>query len=445
MGKVVKILTLAVFMFSATIGTSAWAGQIDVLVDKLVEKGVLTPYEAQILKAEAKEEAAKDLAKGKAVTAPSWTQRIKIKGDVRYRTQINWDKQYGPAHQRIRQRVRARIGLEGKVNDQVTAGVKFVTGGNDPRSTNQTLDDEFETKNVNLDQYWIRWQPELPEGVGSGTLWLGKFSNPFKKTDLVWDGDICPAGSAIQYMSPTFDLGEVPTNVYANSALLWLDEMGTSQRDPLMWGLQGGIMMLVNSDWDSKLDMSICYYDLANVKGNQSANLAEHSSGTNTTWGGRLGNTYRYDYNMLNFLVTYNAKQLFDFELGHGLYADFVWNTDSGVSEDFGMKLGGYLGNKKPKKPGQWKVFGEWRYLERDAVPDFMPDSDFYGYTMSGALAEGGTNAQGVVAGLKYAIFKNTVLGLKYYYTVPIDTDNALANHQDEWSSLIQLDVATKF
>jgi hypothetical protein len=443
MKRILVVLMAALMFFAAAGVTVAWAGEIDVLVNKLVEKGILTPYEAQILLAEAKEEAAKELAQGKAVTAPAWTQKIKVKGDVRFRTQTDWGKGLGPAHERVRQRVRARLGVEGKVNEQVKAGMFIVTGGNDPRSTNQTLDDNFETQDLRIDGYYIGWTPELPEGVGGGTLWLGKFKNPLQKSELLWDGDIWPAGMALQYMSSPFELSDIPMNLYANAGMLWLDEFTTSQRDPLMWVMQGGVKMDVVRDWDAKLNLGLAYYDLCNVKGNQSYGY-QFSAGTNTLWGGALGNTYRYDYNLLDFLIKYDSKRIGDFEFGHGLYADMIFNTDP-PRRRFAWQLGGYIGDKKPKKPGQWKLWGEYRYIGRDAVPDFMPDSDFVGFTPAGVAAGGGTNAHGVNFGVQYAIFKNTVLSGEYYCTYPLNLNEALNNRMNEPYQLLQLDVKVKF
>ncbi len=443
MKKKIVIMILLFFSIIGFCSESARASEMDILVNKLVEKGVLTPYEGQILMAQAKEEAAKELAEGKAITAPEWTQKIKIKGDVRFRTQTDWGKGLGPAHERIRERVRARLGVEGKVNEQVSAGILAVTGNDDPRSTNQTLDDNFETYDFRLDQYYIHWTPELTEGVGTGDLWLGKFKNPLVKSELLWDGDICPGGIAAQYMSPNFNFGEVPTNLYANGAMLWLDEIGTSQRDPLMWVIQGGLKMDIIKDWDASLNLGTAYYGLANVQGNQSYGY-NYSAGTNTLWGGALGNTYRYDFHMLDLIFNYDSKKLFDFEIGHGLYGDFIWNTGAPKNQ-VAWQLGCYLGTKKPKKPGDWKLWGEYRYIERDAVPDFMPDSDFYGFTPQGRPRAGGTGGQGINCGIDYAIFKNTVLSAEYYWMEPISINTGLTNDYDEPYQLLQLDIKTKF
>ena len=76
----------------------------------------------------------------------SWARGIKLKGDTRYRHELI-DRE--GANQRNRQRLRVRLGLDAKVNDTVSAGLQLATGGDDPRSTNQTLGDGG--PNVRLD------------------------------------------------------------------------------------------------------------------------------------------------------------------------------------------------------------------------------------------------------------------------------------------------------
>jgi len=445
MRKTVMLLAVTVFTFMCI--ARAEAGAIDVLVNKLVEKQVLTPYEAQILLAEANEEAAKEVAQGKAVTAPAWTQKIKVKGDVRFRTQLDWGKNKARAHQQIRNRIRARVQLEGKVNDEVKAGVRLASGSSDdPRSTNQTLDGLFQEKNVWFDKMWIDWEPQLPSEIGRGNVLLGKFSNPFVKSELMWDGDINPEGVGIKYMSPVFSGGGFPqTNIYGNFGMFWLDEITASESDVMLYGFQGGMKMLLNSDWDTKLNLAVAYYDTANAKDKNS--LEAEDADTNTTWPATDPNyagNLRYDFNMLDIIIQLDQKRLFDFEIPHGLYSDFIWNT-AASDDEFAFQVGGYLGTKKPKKPGQWKLWGEYRYIQQDAILDLLPDSDFYGFTAAGAPAGGGTNGYGFNGGIKYAIFKNTVLAAEYYYCVPVDIDNSLTNEYDEPYQLLQLDIAVKF
>ncbi|KJJ84309.1 conserved hypothetical protein, secreted [Candidatus Omnitrophus magneticus] len=436
------VIFLALILFASP-KLIAHAGEMDILVNKLVEKNILTPYEAQILLAEAKEDAAKDLAKGEAVTAPDWTQNVKIKGDVRFRTQIDWGKGLNPAHERIRNRVRARLGVEGKVNDQITAGMLAATGTTDPRSTNQTLENNFEMEDLRLDAYYIDWTPKIPAEIGRADVWLGKFNNPFVTSELLWDTDILPAGVAAQYESKTFTTDYLPpTTLFGNFGFLWLDEISTSQRDPLMYVIQGGTRMDVIQDWDATTEMAIGYYDLAHVENNPGFSRIGAAT-TNTYWTGTT--RYRTDFNLVDLILNYDSKAFFDFKLGHGLYTDFIWNTDSAASEDFAWMIGAYLGDKKPKDPGQWKLYGEYRYLETDSVPDFLPDSDFYGFTSAGVPGGGGTNGEGCVIGAQYAIWKNTLLGVEWYYCVPVSISSTSMARYDEPYQLLQLDIAVKF
>ena len=438
MRKGLVFLLTAIAIFLTQFSVVSQASEMDVLVEKLVEKGILSPYEAQILKADAKEDAAKELAQGAAVTAPSWTQKIKMKGDVRFRVQEEWGKGLDPAHQRIRERIRARLGIEGKVNDQFSAGILAVTGGNDPRSTNQTLDDGFETYDFRLDQYYIKWRPDLDEKIGKGAMWFGKFKNPFKTTPLLWDGDICPTGIAAQYESPAFNIGGLDGNLYANFGFLFIDELSNFENDPLMWVWQVGSKFEVNPEWGSTFNVGAAYYDMSHIKGNANGVTFTSNSGTNS----RAAGAYEFDFNVVDIIMQYDAKRLFNWDIGNGVYSDFAWNTDPG-SHNLAWMVGAYLGKKKPSKPGQWKIYGEYRHIEKDSIPDFMPDSDFYGFAPNGSPAGGGTNGEGFVGGIKYALLKNTVLGFKYYYCTPISLN--LTGETNEPYQLIQCDLEVKF
>ncbi|MFA6636463.1 MAG: putative porin [Candidatus Omnitrophota bacterium] len=435
---------MAVVSFLLVTAPALYASEMQILVDKLVEKGILTTYEGQILVSQAKEEAAKEMAETKKTIVPAWTDNVKIKGDVRFRTQTEWGKGLGPAHQRTRQRVRARLGVEGKVNEQVKAGILAATGGSDPRSTNQTLDDNFETYDFRLDQYYINWKPEIPKEIGKTGLWLGKFKNPMTKSPILWDGDINPGGIALQYGSPKFEIGDIPFSIYSNGGMFWLDEFGTSQRDPLLWTIQGGFKADVVKDWGATVDVSAAYYDFANTQNNRNYVNAPFSAGTNTLWGGALGNTYRYDFNLIDVLFKYDSKQIGDLKFGHGVFGDFIWNAGASKN-NFAWQLGGYIGEKKVSEPGQWQLKGEYRSIMRDAVPDFLPDSDFYGFTAQGTPSGGGTGGEGFVGSFKYGLMKNLVAGVNYYYSQPMSINKGLTNSYDEPYNILMFDIETKF
>ena len=145
MKKILMLMMIASTALLPFAGGAAWAGEVDVLVAKLVQKGILTPSEAQIVMDETKVQVSKDLAQAKSISVPEWTQRIKWGGDVRYRTQGDWGKKSATAgdsmllNQEWRNRVRGRFYMEGKVNDFTYAGVRFAGGALKANSTNDTL------------------------------------------------------------------------------------------------------------------------------------------------------------------------------------------------------------------------------------------------------------------------------------------------------------------
>ena len=71
------VVTSTICLLSA----KAYAGEVDVLINKLVEKGLLSPSEAQIVMDDTKLRVSKDLAEQKSYSVPDWTQRIKWGGD----------------------------------------------------------------------------------------------------------------------------------------------------------------------------------------------------------------------------------------------------------------------------------------------------------------------------------------------------------------------------
>ncbi|HNX90256.1 MAG TPA: putative porin [Candidatus Omnitrophota bacterium] len=459
--KIFSVVLAAVFLCSAT---PVWAGEVDLLISKLVEKGILSPNEAQLLKAEIKEESAKEMAKGEATTAPDWTQRIAVKGDVRVREQIDWGKStnsssytavnnspISPAHQEMRTRVRGRIGIEGKVNDQIKAGARLVSGSSsDPRSTNQTLTDNFEKYSAWFDQYYITWQPKLNKEWGDAKIIGGKFANPFFVSEMFWDSDICPGGIAMQYTSPVLDgIDFATTNLFSNLGLLWLDELPRDQSDTMMWVGQGGIEMAFDNEMASNLKTGVGIFAENCIKDKlDTANVADNSAYTNTRWmssdGGGLVGAYRYDYRMVDWMTTFDNANLFGMvDIGNGIYSDFVCNS-SATQKNIACQFGGYLGKKEVKEQKDWKVWAEYRYIERDAILDLLPDSDFPGFNLVGATGMGGTNTQGVCTGIQYALWKNTVLYLKYATGVPLSSVRTEDGYKKPYQ-LFQADVVVKF
>ena len=100
---------------------------------------------------------------------------------------------------RNRQRIRARLNLSTRLNDNVKLGIQLASGSDRPVSTNQTLTGGFSSKPVNIDLAFFEWMPETVKGL---TVFGGKVKNLFHtpgETELLWDSDLRPEGIAIKY------------------------------------------------------------------------------------------------------------------------------------------------------------------------------------------------------------------------------------------------------
>lgn len=477
MKKVMLAIILSAFFL--LIGkTGAQASEVDILVQKLVEKNVLSPAEAQIILDDTKVQISKDLAQGKSLSVPDWTQRIKWGGDVRFRTQADWGKPVTTSannasslkNQRVRERVRGRFYMEGKVNDFTYAGTRLAGGDVKSNSTNDTLDSYFNKKAVEFDQYYMRFEAprELIRDYGQYfsdlKLWLGKFANPFECSELTWDSDINPGGMAVQYTSPDIKTSFLPAfNLYTNDGMFWLDESINMNTDPLLFGYQLGAKTDTFGPLGTTLNLSTTFYNFANLQGKRNTGYSTSSltgttvsAGTNTrnTTADSPGNVgaYKYEYNVFDVLLQVDNTKIMDIEFPHGFYADFIRNA-AAPGENNGALVGAYIGKKKLKEPRDWKARAEWRYIERDSIPDFMPDSDFYGFgtfSATGAAGlnagnnglpkENGTNGKGINLAFEYMLLKNTALNFEYYWMKPIKS----WDKTDPWN-MLQVDVSTKF
>ncbi|HAU89235.1 MAG TPA: hypothetical protein DCW72_03070, partial [Elusimicrobia bacterium] len=108
-------LMLAVLLLSAAM--PARAGELDLLLDRLVEKNVIDPGEAQEIRIGTQEEVKKEISQQRHATLPMWLQTMKLRGDVRLRYQFN--DNHNKALTQHRGRFRLRFFADAKVNEKV--------------------------------------------------------------------------------------------------------------------------------------------------------------------------------------------------------------------------------------------------------------------------------------------------------------------------------------
>ena len=470
---------------------------------------VRVPYIPESLKAEITEQIRNEMlattrAEGWADprTLPGWLRGLTISGDLRVRAQQeNFDApRYAPdstglcdivggnlpaacyrsqgaspawspdvtntSVDRDRLTLRARLGVEAKVSDDTTMGLRLATGtGSGPTSSSVTLGSGFNKLGVVIDRAFLRWEPRYDL-----RLLAGRMANPFFGSDLVWPDDLGLDGVALQG-----ELNLVPgAYAFGTVGAFPLLEFGTGRRDAWLYALQLG------TDWalgdNTQLRVGLGLYQFSQVegvretmppptgalagttgylssqypanlrlKGNTLINLNDPTSTAAPTWG--LASKFR----PIN-LTTQLTTRIDEF-LSAGLNLDWVKNggfdladiraragTDAvlGLQErTTGLQLKFNVGMAALSNAGDWQLFAAWRKFERDAWIDGFTDTSWHG--------GGGTNYQGWQLGGSYTFDRRTTLGLRATSTRNLSDGEANLSSAPLKVDVLQLDLNTRF
>ncbi len=431
MKKVCLIVLASIALSVFAIGPS-WAGSVDKLIDKLVEKKILTKSEATELITEMQAEEAKE-AKGKKEVAaaakeapktfeiPKWVENTKLKGDlrVRYETQ---DTKGDTNPDRNRERVRLRLGVETNINEQWVAGFGFATGSGDPRSVDQTFEDTFSTKEIRLDYAYAQYTP-----VAWASIIAGKFKNPIWKTEqLLWDSDINPEGIAANIkFEPVKNV-----ELFANIGGFTLEEFSDKANDPYLIALQPGVNFKLPGSM--YLKAAGTYYNFNYVEGNKWKSGTTATSGSGT-WGSgtntNVAGVYQYDYDSFAGDIEFGITKIPGPVPFAAVYGQYIHSMDANDNND-GWLAGLKFGDKSIKDFGDWQLSYNYRRLEKDAWPDFLPESTAY---------NGNTNIKGHKGLVGFGIYKNIYLSLTYFNFEHIQKT------VDDTQTVLQADLNVKF
>ncbi len=412
--KKIQCFILAFLLAFFAMATHAVAGEIDILVDKLVEKNILSPLEAQIILDETKAEVSKQNALGKNDSLPTWIQKTKLKGDLRLRYQ--YERREKDTEGRERGRVRYRLGIIANPLPNVEVGAGLASGGSDARSTNQTFDDVFSTGDIRLDYAYGQYQVNDKFKVIGGKF--KRKSYLWAPTDLLWDGDINPEGGSLNYSQSLTSSADL----FINGGVWLIDHKDqVDATDPFMTYAQTGITYK-----EGRIDAKLAgtYYSFNGIKG------SAQYEGSNTDDGAGV---YKYDYDSGAVGAELGVKKLFGglplkLDERIAVFGEYVSNPDPD-KENTGWITGVKWGHKKVKNPKSWQAKYMYANLGKDAWFESFPDSDRYG---------GNTDIKSHEFTVKYALMKNLTFGLDYYYSDYIKgTQNA--------EQLVQADVVIKF
>jgi len=377
------------------------------------------------------------------VAATDWASKIKITGDFRYRNEsISRDVKTD----QVRDRIRARFGFGAKINDQLSVDLRLATGGDDPRSPNQTIGASgtgMARRTIGLDQYYATWKP-----LAGTSVVLGRQPYPWFRPgqSLLNDGDINPEGVSVGYKNGDF---------FGSAFGFWLSEIGTAAVNPVTGAQTAALSKQGNgANYNgaqigyrfhlgdiTTLTAAAMYTNCGGCKGHQPFWISQGSAATVAQIGAAAnGNSVDANGNLLyQFQTTEGSlelnSKLFDY-LPVQVFANYAHN--SGADNGQGTATtGGFLVGKASDK-GTWEAGYAYERLERDAYFGQFVDSDFGG---------GVTNTKGHIFRIGYAPKKNWTLNATYFLNninINGSADPVKSPHDESYKRL-QLDFIVKY
>lgn len=427
--KIKNTTKLAVFAGAATLASltpQLQAQSSDALIDKLVDKGILTVNEAKDLR----EESDNDFKTAfQAKTGmPDWVTGYKISGSFRGRyEEFSADNNLSVDRTRFRYRLflGATVSLQNdlEVGFRIGSGdLKGSAGQGNPLSQNTTLTGNFSDKGLYVDLAYGKWSP-IHNANWTMSATFGKMENPFNFTWMVIDPDITPEGGAIQGAYAINDRH----NISFVGGLFALEDVSGSTHDPALTGAQ----VLWNAKWTDKWSSTLGGGIMAIINPDQltSANATEIVQGNTRYTVGPLTGAPKYNFTPLigDASATYTLDS---FPLYAGAFpitfkGEYM-NNPGAPSNNNGYWVGATFGKAGTKKT--WDITYRYEYLEADTWYDQLADDDNVAY-YSAAPGGGGsagffgsTNVKGHYVKFNYSVTDALMLSAACYI-------NDLINH----------------
>lgn len=390
-------------------------------------------------------------------TVPDWINRVKFSGEVRLRDQGDFydennalmldpndpSELMNTQDSRNRIRLRARLGVQTEITDQVQAVIQLSTGDtSQPSSSNNTMGTYFRKSAILLNQAYIMYRP-LPELI----LWGGRLPNPWFSTTLVWDKELNFDGAAL-----TFDTQLMRSlGGFVTLGAFPVQEVELSSHDKWLYAAQTGLRFTLKDAATAKIGAAYYYFTNITGKANDASNPDQYD------WTAppflQKGNTlmdidpttdYQLalasDYHELDVTAQLDIA-VFD-PIHVILTGDYVKNlgfdraevADCTGNPDVKKEVTGYQYGLQVGYPivddfGKWRASLTYKHLEADAVVDAFTDATFHA---------GGTNCEGNIIGLDLGLAKNIVLGAQYMQS------NEISGPQLSIDTLL-VDITVKF
>lgn len=371
-----------------------------------------------------------------------WLNRFSFSGDMRVRMEGFYQNKGPAANARTRERVRLRLGARMKISDELEGGIRLVSGdANDPISTNQTLENLFSRKPINIDQLYITVTPGKTFGLGDWawkpiSITGGKFANPLFRpkaimtSEMIFDDDVTPEG-----LHEKFTLYQGSEGILRNfeiHAMQWMVDEASRSSEAFVFGGQAVASLKLLPTLTATFGIGDYYFSKEDrIAQERNTNSALNITNSvilrdGTTIRGGSGISPSSDNPIRDFVSDFNIFNLaaqFDIDTGYprwplGLFIDYAQNTDAKGDDDMAIWVGAGIGALK--NPGDFAFSAAWGRTETDSVLSVFSYSDFG--------RSGGTNVQGPFIKLDYLLLPRLTITAKNHFVSFIDRPKGQSN-----------------
>lgn len=462
-------------VLSASAQNQAQTSTPDALINKLVQKGILTESEGKQLLTESMTTNPPAASKFKINDA---FKNITLFGDMRFRYEyrdadnLPGSGVRGDDYYRERFRYALRVGIKGELFDDFYYGLRVETSSN-PRSPWVTFGDDSNAtpaaKNsdgINVGQVYLGWKP---------TSWyemtVGKMPMPLYVTPMIWDADINPEGAVEKFKASVGN-----AELFANfGQFMYQDtnpDHGVPSSDTFMLAWQLGANVKLSKDISAKIAPVI--YNYTGV-GN-SGGLNQTFTGQGTALGENPGTPAGFNQTGINDLLVLEVPAEVNFKVGKysaRVFGDFAYNLQGDdraraayeatqvptagltplahpyTGENKAYQVGVGFGNLglvygQTSKKNTWEVRSYWQHVEQYAADVNLLDSDFF---------EGRSNLEGIYSALAYSLTDSIIATARYGYANRINKELGTGGNNPDLPGLnpiknyhlLQLDLTWRF
>lgn len=328
-------------------------------------------------------------------------ERLSFYGNARVRHESTFDQTNGA--DRHRGRLRARVGADYQVTEELRAAARLSTSSGDANNPHWDVGEDGDGEGLNgssvdLDRLYLTWDASESAVVKAGKM-PHAFASPPVAGEFVWDGDVSPGGIAATWkLGGDSTRGDVRVAGYV-AAENNLTAGSTS--DPTMVGLQGNLYLDAGERTELQVSSSVMDW----------SSLGSGSPGANQ------GNTDpTVDFTIWEAFVGMNRTG--GTAGGQQAFAQFMNNVDDSTGEDTGFALGAKLGPSGTR--GDTNYFLSYYDLDANAVfsPVAQDDTPIAGTGV-------GNGMSGFVGGVQHYLADHVTLKL---WALTSDADDPSGN-----------------